>query len=242
MGIAFNHGMNIHPVSKNRRSIRLKNYDYSKNGGYFVTVCTQDREILFGEIAEGRMKLNRLGEIVDRIWNQLPIHFPNIQLDQFVIMPNHIHGIIIITPIPPPQGAVTAPLHFHRVKIKRNAPNSNGIVGAGFPRPPLPIPIPPPKGAETAPLQKRPLGQMVAYLKYQTTQHINKIIGLPGKRIWQRNYYEHIIRNEYTLSKIRKYIAYNPLRWELDRENPRGTGIDAFDLWLENDAKRTSLL
>jgi REP-associated tyrosine transposase len=148
-----------------------------------------------------------LGEIVDRIWNQLTIRFPNIQLDQFVIMPNHIHGIIIITPIPTPQGAETVY-----------------------------------RPADTTPLQKRPLGQIIAYLKYQTTKQINEMLGLPGKRIWQRNYYEHIIRNEYTLSKIRKYIAYSPLRWELDRENPRGTGIDAFDLWLENDAKRTSLL
>ncbi len=119
-------------------------------------------------------------------WNDLPQRFATIELDEFVIMPNHIHGIIVIC----------------------DKPNVNCRGG-----------VAPPQGEETSPLQKPALGKIIAYFKYQTTKQINQIHGTPGNRIWQRNYYDHIIRSEKSLAKIREYIINNPLQWELDSEN-----------------------
>jgi putative transposase len=88
--------MKYNSQKHHRRSIRLKEYDYSQPGGYFVTVCTQGHEHLFGEILDGEIKLNRYGEIVKECWHDLPNHYPCVKLDEFVVMPNHVHGIIII--------------------------------------------------------------------------------------------------------------------------------------------------
>ncbi len=127
--------------------------------------------------------------MVQQVWDALPKHYHNIQLDEFVIMPNHVHGIItIIKPC-------------------------NHNVGAGFPRPQS-------MGAETAPLRKITLGQMIGFFKYQSTKQINILQQTPGISVWQRNYYEHIIRNETDLNKIREYIFHNPLQWDWDQENP----------------------
>lgn len=149
------------------------------------------------------MKLNEAGRMTQTVWEQLPTRFPEIELDEFVIMPNHIHGMIWILD------------------------NRERVVGAGFPRPLNPgtlngnSPISPgPAGAETAPLQRVSLGQIVAYFKYQFTKQINAANGIAGTRLWQRNYYEHVIRNEDELFQIRRYIQENPLRWDLDPENP----------------------
>ena len=85
------------PKKHHRRSIRLKRYDYSQAGAYYVTIVTQGRECLFGEIIDGEMHLNKYGEIIRKWWNEIPIHFPNVELGAFIIMPNHVHGIIFIT-------------------------------------------------------------------------------------------------------------------------------------------------
>ena len=172
-----------------RRSIRLQSYDYSKPGAYFVTICAHKQECLFGKIREGILTLNDFGRIVESVWNDLPDYFSQITLDQFIVMPNHVHGIIIIRP----------------------------SVGAGFPRPQFSSNL---TGAETAPLQNTKLGKIVAYFKYQTTKQMNRISKTPGLRIWQRNYYEHIIRSEKSLLTIHQYIRNNPLKWDLDPENP----------------------
>ena len=182
---------NIH----HRRSIRLRGYDYARAGAYFVTICAQGRECLFGEITDGKMQVNGYGEIVASWWEDVPRHFPAVELDAAIVMPNHFHGIIMIAE----------------------------PVGAGSPRPaPRPVTGGNTKtGAVTAPLRGRPtLGQIVAYFKYLSTKHINISRGTPGVRIWQRNYYEHIIRNEADLCRIREYIANNPLKWELDQLHP----------------------
>ncbi len=127
--------------------------------------------------------------MVQQIWNELPKYYPNFKLDEFVIMPNHVHGIItIIKPC-------------------------NHNVGARFPRPSI-------VGGETAPLRETTLGQMIGYFKYQSTKQINILRQTPGISVWQRNYYEHIIRDESDLNKIHEYIAYNPLQWDWDQENP----------------------
>ena len=177
-----------HPEKHHRRSIRLKDYDYSQAGAYFVTICAKDKKYLFGNIISDKMELSEIGKIINRFWIEIPNHFSNVHLDEYIIMPNHLHGIVMIDINC--RGGVTPP-HI--------------------------------KGRGTLPLQqKRPLGHIIGYFKYQSTKYINKIYGLPGRAIWQRNYYEHIIRNENELNHIREYILYNPLQWQFDRENPAG--------------------
>ena len=180
--------MKYDPERHHRRSVRLRGYDYSQAGAYFVTICTPDRACLFGDVADGVMRLNDAGRVVERCWHEIPIHFPHVELDEFVIMPNHVHGVIV-------------------------------IVGAGSPRPYVASGAGTKTGAETAPLRAT-LGRMVAYFKYQSTKHINIMRGTPGIPVWQRNYYEHIIRDDESLNRILEYIVNNPLQWELDWENP----------------------
>lgn len=170
-----------------RRSIRLKEYDYSQAGGYFVTICTYGGECLLGNVINGEMRLSRYGEIVNKFWHKIAGHFPNVKTDMFVVMPNHMHGIIFITD--ERRGGVSPPNQLHR-------------------------------GEETSPLPKRILGQIIAYFKYQTTKQVNQILNTEGTSLWQRNYYEHVIRNEDDLKQVREYIVNNPLKWELDSENP----------------------
>jgi REP element-mobilizing transposase RayT len=167
-----------------RKSIRLKDYDYSQEGAYFVTVCAHNREMVFDD--------ERFRKIVETYWFDLPRHYPHAELDEFVVMPNHVHAIIVINDKNVDtvcRGEVTSP-------------------GGGV-------------GGETPPLQKRPgLGKIVAYYKYQTTKLINELRRTPGEPVWQRNYWEHIIRSQESFNKIREYIMANPAQWENDPENP----------------------
>lgn len=188
-----------------RRSLRLSGYDYSRAGAYFVTICVHGRQCLLGNIVDDEMRINEYGKIVFECWNKLPHRFPSIELDFSVVMPNHLHGIII-------------------------------IVGAGFPGPSGKTSA---RGEETSPLpRKARLGQPVAYFKYQSTKQINELRRIPGTKVWQRGFYDHIIRDDTSLNRIREYIATNPLRWHLDQENPRSQGRDEFDLWLASFQSR----
>ncbi len=201
----------------------MKGFDYSSEGAYYVTIVAQGRECLFGEIVDGEMRLNEYGEIVQKWWNEIPIHFPNVELGAFVIMPNHVHGIIYI--IEERRGEVLSP---------RDNPNANNLNVGNQGGAPLPNDIPnninqdvsnwggetPNQGGETPPLQRPTLGQIVAYFKYQSTKEMNRI-ETPNAitRFWQRNYYEHIIRNEKELQQKTDYILDNPSRWDEDDEN-----------------------
>ena len=190
--------MRFDPERRHRRSIRLKGYDYSQPGAYFITICTQDRACLFGDVMGGEMRLNEYGHIVWRCLEEIPLHFPHAELDAFVVMPNHVHGIVILTV-------------------------QNGVFGKmeQFGKP-VPGSIP----------------TIVRSFKSATTRHINALRGTPGAPVWQRNYYEHIIRNEESLNRIREYIVTNPMRWALDRENPYREGIDTFDEWMNRFVRR----
>lgn len=168
------------PTKHHRRSICLKGYDYSQPGAYFITLVTQDRACLFGEIVDGEMRLNDLGAIVAWTWQDLPNHVRNVVLDAFIVMPNHVHGIIVLTDDP-------------------------GVVGAG---------------SEPAPTRCYALPEIIRQFKTFSARRINALRGTPGVPVWQRNYYEHIIRNEQSLHRIRLYIDRNPARWSLDREKP----------------------
>jgi len=176
-------------TEKERRRLRLKEYDYSQPGAYFVTICTKDREHRFGEIVGGQMRSNGLAAAVQSCWNDLPNHYPNIELDEFVVMPNHVHGIIVILDEP----MVGEP-----------------TVGDGL--------RPSPTGP--SPTRKHPLSEIVRAFKSFSARRINEITNTPGTPVWQRGYYDHIIRDDRSLTRIREYIAQNPQRWALDRENP----------------------
>ncbi|NUO08167.1 MAG: transposase [Candidatus Brocadia sp.] len=179
------------PKIHHRRSIRLKEYDYSRNGAYFITVCVYDKKCIFGKIINESVELTHIGKMVNDFWYEIPNHFKNVILDTFIVMPNHIHGIIIITG--DCMDAVSTPPNINI---------DNGRDG-----------VSPPKW-------KRTLGQIIGYYKYQTTKIINQMNKTAGDHLWQRNYYDHIIRNVDNLNKIREYIIQNPLKWALDRENP----------------------
>jgi putative transposase len=183
-----------------RRSIRIKGYDYSSEGAYFVTIVTQGREFLFGEIVDGEMHVNEYGEVVQKWWDEIPNHFPNVELGVFIIMPNHIHGIIFITT---ERSEVISP---------RNDPNNNiqNVCVDGTNN----------RGGETPPLRKPTLGQIVAYFKYQSTKEMNRIETKNAMtKFWQRNYYEHIIRDEKDLQNKTDYILANPSLWDQDDDN-----------------------
>jgi REP element-mobilizing transposase RayT len=187
-----------------RRSMRLSGYDYSQPGMYFVTICTQDRECLFGKIADGGLRLNEAGQMVEKWWAKLAEKFLSTETDEFVLMPNHLHGIIIFG-----GGDVGAAPCGRPGETKTGHPHG---------------------GAPT-------VGDIIDWFKTMTTNDYirgvkhGRWVPFSGK-LWQRNYYEHVIRNEDDLRRIREYIQTNPLRGELDRENPAKQGEDEFDWWL----------
>jgi len=199
--------MRYAPEKHHRRSIRLKGYDYSQLGAYFVTICTQDRECLFGEIVEGEMRLNTAGRMIEKWFWELENKFQDICCDEHIVMPNHFHCIIINV------GAVGADLRVcpddgqsRDGQSRRIAPTEMGEHNRGeHIGSPLPV--------------------VVQWFKTMTTNEYIRGVKQSGwarfdGRLWQRNYYEHIIRNDESLHRIREYIINNPLQWDLDRENP----------------------
>ena len=202
------------PQKHQRRSIRLKEYDYSQSGAYFVTIVTWQREYLFGEIVKGEMRLNPRGEVVQKWWNEILNHFQNVETGAFVVMPNHIHGIIFIierrgtVPVPEEKNTTQS---GEKIENKLDDTNAGGNIPHGLDMNNT--------GGETPPLHPT-LGQIVAYLKYQSTKEMNAIskTGVVTK-FWQRNYYEHIIRDEKDLKNKTDYIEANPLLWDEDDEN-----------------------
>jgi len=173
------------PAKHHRQSIRLKGYDYTTTGMYFITVCVYQRQCLFGELINSDMRLNQCGEIIVNEWSRSQLIRQEIELDSWVIMPNHFHGIVVI--------------------------NSN--VGANGYSPPQPH-------DNSFQMKPRSLSSLMAGFKSVTTKQINILRNSPGLPVWQRNYYDHIIRNEESLTKIRQYILDNPLSWDKDRLNP----------------------
>ena len=203
--------MTYHPDIHHRRSIRLKDYDYSDAGAYFVTVCAWRKENMFGKISEGKISYSDVGEIISHIWRNLPDRFASIELDEFVIMPNHIHGIIVLNvgaglalpgtrPDSPPSR--TCEIKPKRKGAASSAPTKNNLTN--------------PDAINHAPT----LGDIMRTFKSVSTIAVNRHFDRRGYPLWQRNYYEHIIRNESELHPIREYIRYNPLKWDEDEENP----------------------
>jgi|TARA_B100000315_G_scaffold115526_1_gene106047 REP element-mobilizing transposase RayT len=173
-----------------RKSIRLRGYDYSQHGMYFVTVCTSDKKCNLGKIMNDDMKLNKYGHIVEKELLKSNIIRKEICINNYVIMPNHLHIIV-------------------------------SIVGADG-RSPL-------QQYTTFRMKPKSLSSFVSGFKSKVTKQINILRKTPGTPFWQRNYYEHIIRNEKKLNEIREYIINNPLKWLLDRENPDRKGSDKLE-------------
>jgi len=195
--------MNDEPPQPRRRSIRLKGFDYTEPGAYFVTIVTQDRSCLFGEVVDGHMELNSAGMVITRWWLELTRTFPTVDTDQFVVMPNHCHGIIIIDV---PVGA--------DLRV--------GPTGAR----------PAHQGAHAG----APLPTIMQWFKTMTTNEYMrgvKTSNWPAFRghLWQRSYYEHVIRTEESLDRIRQYILDNPVRWAFDRENPAAITPEPENAW-----------
>jgi REP-associated tyrosine transposase len=217
-----------------RRSIRLKGYEYSQAGAYFVTVCVQDRACLFGEVADGQMHLNDAGRIVLAEWDALPVRFPAVELDAFGIMPNHIHGIIVIsTADPNPNaggnvnvGAGLVPALRATTVVAARGATTRGATTRVAPTPDANERVPGMGPDERTAAPPPTLGDIVGAFKSLTTDlyiHGVKQSGWPPfrGRLWQRNYYEHIIRDDESLHRIRQYILDNPANWASDRENPQ---------------------
>ncbi len=197
------YGMKYNPDIHHRRSIRITAYDYSQSGSYYITICLQDYLCLFGEIKNGAMILNDAGKMVQSQYLLLPQRFENIALDEYIIMPNHFHGIIALT-----AAAVGAPL----VGALNNQTTQPAT---GQPR-------------EIAPTvcrcgrSQNTVGDIIGAFKSIVTNEYIKGVKTKkwrrfNKKLWQRNYYEHIIRNEKSYRQISEYIQTNPFKWRDDK-------------------------
>src|SRR5947207_406720 len=236
--------MRYDPQKHHRRSIRLRGYDYSQANPYYLTLCAQDRLWLFGNIVGGEMKLNDAGKMIDKWWKELELKFPRTLTDSFQIMPNHLHAIFVILGdgldmaarfgiglddldfdgIVENEGIVASLSSAHR--------DNRFDVNASL------KPFSRDEGPGERDRDRKKLGGMMQWFKTMATnEYIRGVRNLgwppfPG-RLFQRNYYEHIVRREESLERIRQYIHDNPVRWHLDRENPERTGEDDFDRWLD---------
>jgi REP element-mobilizing transposase RayT len=170
------------PLVHKRKTIRLRGYDYGRPGGYFVTACTRDREPLFGEIVSCEqpsgqpLVLNEYGRIVSECWLWLAKQYPCVELDEWIVMPNHLHGILIISD------------------------------GRG--------------GGDSRIAPTKPLGRLIGAFKTVSARRINELRSTPGAPVWKRDFYDHVIRDEADLNRIRQYVAYNPFNWADDDNNP----------------------
>ena len=159
--------MRFNPDIHHRRSIRLSEHNYSESCHYFITLCASQRQSLFGNIADNNMKLNDAGMMVETIWRQLPEYYAGVELNEYVVMPNHFHAIITVVE----QGA-----------------------------------------ASSAPT----LGNILRRFKSVSAIAVNRCLNRQGQPVWQRNYYEHIIRSDQAYQNITEYIRTNPKLWQED--------------------------
>jgi len=185
--------MRFDPLRHHRGPIRLQGYDYSSEGSYFVTMCTKGREGLLGEIVGHEMRLSEVGEIVKQYWLDLPDHFCNVTINEYQVMPNHVHGVVVIW--------------NHRRDLINQIPtgvrNEYFVVQTDFPSMKNP---------------KQTLGKIIRHFKGKATKKIHDA-GFCGFA-WQPRFHDHIIRDEEDLVRIREYIRENPLNWATDDENP----------------------
>jgi len=190
------------PKKHHRRSIRLPEYDYAQAGAYYVTIVAWHRECLFGDVVNKDVKLNEAGKIVQWEWKELPKRLQFIEIGAFIVMPNHFHGILIFRENVRATRQILINAHSGNVSL----PNViiDGIDGSPLPRGPQP----------------KSLGAIMTQFKSRVTKKLWKIRSLKGTLIWQRNYWEHIIRNQKDLQNKTDYIEANPMLWDEDDNNP----------------------
>ena len=202
---------------RNRKSIRLKDFDYASVGGYFITICAHQRACSLSQVVDGDSCLTSIGRVVSQHWHRIPERNPRALLDEFVVMPNHVHGLILLKDDqhrrevggPPDVGAYkphTEPFLYDQLACAVYTPLQRGdahIVGANG------------DGEVRGPHGTKPgsTGAIVQNFKKTTTREVRKAMADPEFRLWQRNYNEHIVRDEDELNRIRDYIILNPTRW-----------------------------
>ncbi len=208
-------------MNRRKNTLRLKSYDYSWSGAYFITICSYKKENIFGEIKNGLMHLNDFGKIIQNCWHQIPENHKNVKLDDFVIMPNHIHGIIWIVGAIHESPNVTQAIHespdaiqtIHKLSEtnqavheshKDNSSQNNGVIRE------LPLRIE---------RRKMLLSKIIGKFKMNSSRKINNICNSKGSHVWQRGYYDHIIRNDDDLNNTKLYIQNNPSNWDKDKNN-----------------------
>jgi putative transposase len=184
-----------------RRSIRWRGYDYSSAGIYFVTICAFERRAIFGSISSGIVAPSLFGRIVSEHWFDLSNHYAGLELGEFVLMPNHVHGILL--------------LNSPKTSVNQKIVGADNVVGAG-PRP-----------------ARRRVGvpYIVGEFKRFSALKINSARGVTGQPVWQRNYFERVVRGGKEMKKVQRYILENPARWEFDHENPEVVKPERFELW-----------
>ena len=188
-------------MRKRKNSLRLESYTYSNSGAYFITICSYKREEIFGEIINDLIQLSSIGKVIQDCWYQIPINYENIKLDEFVIMPNHIHGIIWIVGAIHESPETKQKIHE---SPKDNPTQENGVIRE------LPLRIE---------RRKMLLTKIIGRFKMNSSKSINDIHNSKGSHVWQRSYYDHIIRNEDDLNNTKQYIQDNPLNWDKDENN-----------------------
>lgn len=185
--------MHYDPDRHHRRSIRLRGYDYAQQGAYFVTICVRDRECLLGEVVNGGMILSEVGQAIERVWKEISDRFPFVLLDACVLMPNHLHGILVFVHLENPSDAALP------------TPDREGAASSA------------PTSCTPEPVV---LGSVLRAFKSVSAIAANRLLGRKERPFWQRNYYERIIRDEREMEQIRTYIYLNPAQWASDTENP----------------------
>jgi putative transposase len=200
-------------------STRLPAWSYASNAGYFVTICTDGKKCFFGEVVQGEMHLSAIGEIAHKLWYEIPNNFSNCQIDSFCVMPNHIHGILIIkqiregdamnprtqeedamNPRTQEEDAMNPQTQEEDAMNRVSTSQRGGVTGLFNPM-----------------LSKNSLSKIVRWYKGRCSFEINQIYQGFG---WQERFHDNIIRNEFALDRIRQYIINNPINWECDREHP----------------------
>lgn len=199
--------MRYDPERRHRQSLRLRGFDYAQPGAYFVTICTQGRVCAFGDIEGGEMRLNSVGRIVEEAWDELPSRFPGTELDERMVMPNHVHGIIVLDG--PESSARPGTLADDTGESARVVGAAGAIHRAHTVRGGAP------KAAEG---DRSRVGEIVRAFKALAARRVR--LNGATEFAWQRNYYEHVIRSEGSLCLIREYIVNNAALWAEDRENP----------------------
>jgi len=192
-------------------SIRLNDFDYSKNGAYFVTICTRNNEYIWGNVNDQLMNMTRQGEIVKECWLALPLHYCNCTLDEFIVMPNHVHGVVIIN-----NDIIETSFKQDNIVAETGLKPDTVVVETGL------------KPVSTVGRVAKPysLSEIIRGFKTFSARKVNEYQNTRGKPFWQERFYDRIVRNEEELNRIRRYIVENPLKWELEKNNPENICVE----------------